>query len=297
MFGLEGLPALWLVLLGVVWALYFGLGGADLGVSMLLRRMPDRAAALRSNGATWATNDVWLVIAVAATFGAFPGWYAAWMSGLYGVLVVIILALIVRHAGIELVGHLEERSAARWTWAIVASAWVTAAGWGVVWSWMLVGGDVIAVDTLLGGAAVALACRVAGAAYLERRLEDGSAAADVRRRTVPLALLLAVVAGVALGSPWTGLVVLAFVPRLALWGAGLAAAVVPLAVLAAVSPTVAGVDLRVEAAGDYTLTLMTVIAAVVLPLVLLAHALAYSRFKREPGGLVQLTRRAMEQLR
>ena len=84
MLGLEGLPALWLALLGVVWALYLGLGGADLGVSMLTRRFEDRKAVLRSNGATWATNDVWLVIAVAATLGAFPGWYAAWLSGLYG---------------------------------------------------------------------------------------------------------------------------------------------------------------------------------------------------------------------
>ena len=298
MFGLEGLPALWLLLLGVVWALYFGLGGADLGVSMLLRRMPDRAAALRSNGATWATNDVWLVIAVAATFGAFPGWYAAWMSGLYGLLVVIILALIVRHAGIELVGHLGERAARLWTWAIVGAAWVNAAGWGVVWAWLLRGGDVLAWQTVLGGTAVALAFRVAGAAYLERRLDAGAdVAATVRRRTVPLALVLAIAAGLALQSPWTGLVVLALVPRLALLGAGAAGALVPLAVLAAASPTLAGVDLRVEAAGDYTLTLMTVIAAVVLPLVLFAHLLAYSRFKREPGGLVQLTRRAMEQLR
>ncbi|MDA0182885.1 cytochrome d ubiquinol oxidase subunit II [Solirubrobacter phytolaccae] len=297
MFGLEGLPALWLLLLGVVWALYLGLGGTDLGVSMLLRRMPDRAAALRTNGATWATNDVWLVIAVAATFGAFPGWYAAWMSGLYGVLVVLILALIVRHAGTELMGHLDERSARWWTWAIVGSAWVNAIGWGIVWAWLLEGGDVLTVSTVLGGVGLALVCRVAGAAYLERRLEDGTVAAVVRRRTVPVALVLAVVAGVALQSPWTGLVVLALVPRLALWSAGLAAAIVPLAVLAAASPNVAGVDLRVEAAGDYTLTLMTVIAAVVLPLILLAHALAYSRFRREPGGLVNLTRRAMEQLR
>lgn len=297
MFGLEGLPALWLVLLGVVWALYFGLGGTDLGVSMLVRRLPDRAAVLRSNGATWATNDVWLVIAVAATFGAFPGWYAAWMSGLYGLLVVIILALIVRHAGVELIGHLDERAASVWSRVIVGAAWVNAVGWGIVWAWLLSGGDVITVANVLGGVAVALVFRVAGAAYLESRLEDGAVAATVRRRTVPLALVFAVIAGVALGSPWTGLVVLALLPRFALWGAGAAGAFVPLAVLATASPQLAGVDLRVEAAGDYTLTLMTVIAAVVLPLILFAHLLAYSRFKREPGGLVQLTRRAMEQLR
>ena len=294
MLGLEGLPALWLALLGVVWALYLGLGGADLGVSMLTRRFEDRKAVLRSNGATWATNDVWLVIAVAATLGAFPGWYAAWLSGLYGVVVVIVLALIVRHAGIELMGHLSERAAGWWAWAVVVSAWVTALGWGIVWAWMLRGGAVISPETVLGGLAVALACRVAGAAYLERRIGVG---ADVRRRTVPPAVVVAVVAGFALQSPWTGLVVLAFVPRLALWGAGLSAAVVPLTVLVAASPMVAGVDLRTEASGDYTLTLMSIVAAVVLPLILAAHALAYSRFKHEPGSLVQLARRGMEQLR
>jgi cytochrome d ubiquinol oxidase subunit II len=261
---------------------------------MLTRRFEDRSAVLRSNGATWATNDVWLVIAIAATLGAFPGWYAAWMSGLYGVLVVIILALIVRHAGIELVGHLAGRAAEWWSRAIVVSAWATALGWGIVWAWMLRGGDVLTAPTLLGGVALALACRVAGAAYLERRVGVG---ADVRRRTVPVAVVLAVLAGFALESPWTGLVVLAFVPRLALWGAGLAAAVVPLSVLVAASPFVAGVDLRAEASGDYTLTLMTIIAAIVLPLILAAHAFAYSRFKREPGSLVQLARRGMEQLR
>ena len=46
-----------------------------------------------------------------------------------------------------------------------------------------------------------------------------------------------------------------------------------------------------------TLTIMTVLAAVFLPLILLAHGFAYSRFKREPGGLVRLARRGLEQLR
>ena len=293
MFGLEGLPALWLLLLGVVWALYLGLGGADLGASMLLRRFEDRAAVLRANGPTWQANDVWLVIAVAATFGAFPGWYAAWTSGLYGVVLVIILALIVRHAGVELVGHVSARAAAGWTWAIVVSAWVTAIGWGVVWAWMLEGA--LTWATVLCGVALALVCRVAGAAFLARRVHER---VPVRREP---AVLVAIVAGVALGEPWLLVVgaalVLTLVPRLSLWSAGVAAALLPLCVLAAVSPFVAGIDLREEAAGDYTLTIMTVLAAVFLPLILLAHGFAYSRFKREPGGLVRLARRGLEQLR
>ena len=86
------------------------------------RSQDRRRRVLHAIGPTWAANEVWLVIAVVAMFGAFPGWYAAWTSGLYGVVLVIILALIVRHAGVELVGHVSARAAAGWTWAIVVSA-------------------------------------------------------------------------------------------------------------------------------------------------------------------------------
>ena len=116
MSDLTTLATTWALLIGAVWVLYLVLGGADLGVGMLLRRLSadDRDAALEEIGPTWAANDVWLVIAVATMFGAFPGWYAGWASGLYLPLVVLLVAIIVRHAGIELRDHHSAAGKARW---------------------------------------------------------------------------------------------------------------------------------------------------------------------------------------
>ena len=72
----------WFIAIALLWALYLVLEGFDFGVGMLLRRVRgdqfDRRVALHAIGPTWAANEVWLVIAVVAMFGAFPGWYAAW---------------------------------------------------------------------------------------------------------------------------------------------------------------------------------------------------------------------------
>lgn len=345
---LSGLPALWLFLIGGLWVLYLAFGGADLGVSMLVRRVgrddDGRAAVLKSIGPTWQANDVWLIIAVGAMFGAFPGWYAEWASGLYLPLLAILVALIVRHAGIELLGHLGKASKRRWTTAIGLSAWVTAFGWGVVWASALDGSlagagasaglGVLSPVTALCGLALVALCRAAGAAFLARRL-DGVLAQRARRElrlTAPIAAALGAVAafelsqtaapGTTPGSAgWvliamagTALAVLAVSglrrqARAALWSGGVAVGALLGALFAALAPYgiagAGGVDLRVEAAGDYTLTLMTIVAAVVGPAVLAVHAYAYLRFSRSPGAgrggegspLARLARRGMQGLR
>ena len=64
--------------------------GFDFGVGMLLpvlgRSEGDRDTMLESIGPFWDGNEVWLVIAGAATFAAFPVWYATMFSGFYVVL-------------------------------------------------------------------------------------------------------------------------------------------------------------------------------------------------------------------
>ena len=345
---LNGLPALWLALIGGFWILYLAFGGADLGVSMLVRRVgrddAGQAAVLKSIGPTWQANDVWLIIAVGAMFGAFPGWYAEWASGIYLPLLAILVALIVRHAGIELLGHLGAASRRRWTFAIGVSAWVTAFGWGVIWASALDGSlaaagasaglGVLSPVTALCGLALAALCLSAGAAFLARRLE-GVPAQRARRElrlTAPIAAVLAVAAalgaaiaaapGATLGTPgWmalgvagVALVVLAVAglrrrAGTALWSGGVAVAALLAALFTALAPYgiagPGGVDLRAEAAGDYTLTLMTIVAAVVGPGVLAVHAYAYLHFPRSQaagragGGspLARLARRGMQQLR
>jgi cytochrome d ubiquinol oxidase subunit II len=70
------LPELWFVLIAFFWAGYFLLEGFDFGVGALLPFLPrderERRAMLDSIGPVWDGNEVWLVVAGAATFAAFP---------------------------------------------------------------------------------------------------------------------------------------------------------------------------------------------------------------------------------
>ena len=70
----------WFWILCTFWSLYFLTEGFDFGVGMLLpvlgKTRDDRDTMLRAIGPFWDGNEVWLVIAGAATFAAFPIWYA-----------------------------------------------------------------------------------------------------------------------------------------------------------------------------------------------------------------------------
>ena len=47
----------------------------------------ERRLAINTIGPLWDGNEVWLVVAGAAMFAAFPGWYATMFSGFYLALV------------------------------------------------------------------------------------------------------------------------------------------------------------------------------------------------------------------
>src|SRR5215468_6263364 len=74
-----------------------------------------RRAAINTIGPLWDGNEVWLIVAGAAMFAAFPGWYATMFSGLYLALALLLAALIIRGVSFEYRG---KRDAARWrrTW-------------------------------------------------------------------------------------------------------------------------------------------------------------------------------------
>jgi cytochrome d ubiquinol oxidase subunit II len=315
----SALQSTWFVLLGLVWGLYLVLGGTDLGVGMLVRRT-DRSTALRAIGPTWAANDVWLIVAVAATLGAFPGWYAAWTSGLYVPLVVLVGAVMVRHGAIELIEHASPATQRRATGAIVAASAVTAFGWGVFWAAALTGdladasgsglGALTPVTVVAGLALVAL-CRVMGMAFLRLRVPASrNELSLLPGALVAVGLVLAAAAALLLdaapGLDGSGPLVVVFaivtalglvaLPPLARAGrsgrtllAGAAVTGGGLAtVLAVLFPTPiagpGGVDLATAAAGDTTLTWMLVIALVLVPALLGALAFAYLRFLMAPEG-------------
>jgi cytochrome d oxidase subunit CydB len=98
---------------------FFVLEGFDFGVGMLHsvagQDEAGRRAAINTIGPLWDGNEVWLIVAAAAIFAAFPGWYATMLSGLYLALVLLLVALIVRGVSFEYRG---KRDAQRWrrTW-------------------------------------------------------------------------------------------------------------------------------------------------------------------------------------
>jgi cytochrome d ubiquinol oxidase subunit II len=99
------LQNVWFCLVAFFWSGYLVLEGFDFGVGMLLPFLPrnedERGAMLKTIGPVWDGNEVWLVVAGAATFAAFPAWYGTMFSGFYLALLLILFLLIVRVVSFE----------------------------------------------------------------------------------------------------------------------------------------------------------------------------------------------------
>jgi cytochrome d ubiquinol oxidase subunit II len=72
-----------------------------------------RRAAIGTIGPLWDGNEVWLVVAGAAIFAAFPGWYATMFSSLYLAMVLLLVALIGRGVSFEFRGRVSTARARR----------------------------------------------------------------------------------------------------------------------------------------------------------------------------------------
>lgn len=121
------LHTIWFIIIAFFWVGFFVLEGFDFGVGalhMLIGRDDDeRQAAISTIGPWWDGNEVWLVVAGAAMFAAFPGWYATLFSSLYLVLVVVLVALFARGVSLEFRNKREShRWRSGWTWALVAGS-------------------------------------------------------------------------------------------------------------------------------------------------------------------------------
>ncbi len=106
---------LWFILIAILWTGFFVLEGFDMGVGMLHsvigKDEPGKQTVLATIGPLWDGNEVWLVVAAAAMFAAFPGWYATMFSGFYLAVVLMLLALILRGTSFEYRGKNPSR---RW---------------------------------------------------------------------------------------------------------------------------------------------------------------------------------------
>src|SRR5215469_6863835 len=111
----------WFILIAILWTGFFVLEGFDFGVGMLHDFVgtddASRRTAINTIGPLWDGNEVWLIVAGAGMFAAFPGWYATMFSAYYLALVLLLASLIIRGVAFEYRG---KRDAARWrrTWDV-----------------------------------------------------------------------------------------------------------------------------------------------------------------------------------
>jgi cytochrome bd ubiquinol oxidase subunit II len=181
------LQELWFCIVALFFGGYFVLEGFDFGVGLLLPILPrnekDRDVMFRSIGPVWDGNEVWLVVAGAAMFAAFPAWYATMFSGFYIALLLLLVFLIVRVVSFEWrERHHDSRWLGVWAWVNTIACVGASLIWGVAFSNLLYGvpinsggdftgsfWDLFNLYTLLGGIAVLLLFAFHGATYLTLR--------------------------------------------------------------------------------------------------------------------------------
>jgi cytochrome d ubiquinol oxidase subunit II len=118
---------IWFVIIAIFWVGFFVLEGFDFGVGMLHsfvgRNDVERRIAVNSIGPLWDGNEMWLVIAGAATFAAFPSWYATMFSTLYLALLIVLVALIVRGVSFEFNRKIDSpRWRSTWRWSLTVGS-------------------------------------------------------------------------------------------------------------------------------------------------------------------------------
>jgi cytochrome bd ubiquinol oxidase subunit II len=324
------LVGFWFAAIALLWLGFLFLEGFDFGVALLLpvlgRDEGQRNLMLRTIGPVWDGNEVWLITAVGATFAAFPGWYASWLSSAYLLFLGVLLGLIVRAVAIEWRhAHHTPRWEYAWSAAIVAGSLLASAGVGAALGAATLGlpldanGDRVggplawlSWGSLLGALAIVGYCLGHGALFVALKTHD-----PLRLRAVRLGRRILPWAAVPLLA-WSGLVQLRTGTPLtgALWTVGPVAAgyawwrlragreghaflgwagllVAALGtIFAAAWPVVlhstAGPDLTAQAAtvSHGTLTVMTWLAAFGLPVTLAYQAWTYWVFRRRIGASI-----------
>ena len=117
------LDTVWFVIIAIFFVGFFILEGFDFGVGMLHSFVGkddmERRIVVNSIGPVWDGNEMWLVVAVAGIFAAFPSWYATMFSTLYLVMVIILLAMIGRGVSFEFSRKIDNhRWRSAWKWSL-----------------------------------------------------------------------------------------------------------------------------------------------------------------------------------
>jgi cytochrome d ubiquinol oxidase subunit II len=150
------LNTLWFGIITVLFIGFFFLEGFDYGVGILMpfvgKNEAERRVVISSIGPFWDGNEVWMIVAVAGMFAAFPGWYATLFSGFYFVMFTILVTLILRGVAFEFRNRDSRRRwRAFWDAMIFLGSLVPALLWGVTLTNLLKGVAIDAKQHYVGG--------------------------------------------------------------------------------------------------------------------------------------------------
>lgn len=303
------MTGLWYALLGLLFAAYFGLAGLDYGVGMLARHLGrderEKRLALSTVGPFFLGNEVWLVAAVGAMFGAFPLLEGEFLGSRPVLFAVLLCGLVAFTAAVQL--RSRGKNVGGFDVVIALGALVTTVGWGAVL------GEVLQDDgglpnwfSLLCGLVFALLALTHGAAFLSWR---GTPELKARAKGVLSAGTLPTLAGVVLVTVTgiftvdvaqpavliAGAVVVAGAvllagraarPGLALTASSAAIALPVLVIGLAKLPYVTGhLTVAQAATGEDALTLLTVAAAPMVPVLLAFQAVTWWLWRRRAAPL------------
>jgi cytochrome d ubiquinol oxidase subunit II len=291
------LTTVWFGLITILWVGYLVLEGFDFGVGILLpvlgRTERERRVVINTIGPVWDGNEVWVLVAGGATFAAFPEWYATLFSGFYLALFLILVALILRGVAFEFRSKRPEPGWRRgWDLAIFFGSLLPAILWGTALA-NIVGGVPIDANHeftgslltllnpygLLGGLTTLALFVTHGAAFLALKTTG-----DVRVRAGRLAgrvgLVAAVLAVVFLA--WTQQKTGGTAVTIALAVVALFVALFPDVMPSTINPAYSLTTTNASST-SYTLSIMTVVAVIFTPLVLLYQGWTYWVFRRRIG--------------
>jgi cytochrome d ubiquinol oxidase subunit II len=271
-------------------------------------------------GPHWDGNEVWLITAGGATFAAFPQWYATLFSGFYLPLLMILVALIFRGVAFEFRSKDENPIWRKfWDGAIFFGSLFPAFLWGVAFANILQGtpidgtmnfvgsfSDLLNSYALLGGAASLVLFILHGAVFLTLKT-TGEIEEDARKTAMRLwfpvlilliailvysiinmllplfilipAIVVFIITGFLLRARRTGWAFLLTAITILLMTASLFAGLFPNVMVSSIDPQY-NLTIINAASGPNTLRVMTIVAAIFVPIVLAYQAWSYWIFRK-----------------
>jgi len=209
LFGLP-LPEIWFGLVFFILGMFLFLDGFDFGIGILFATRNDdheKETLFAAIGPFWDGNEVWLVVFGGALFAAFPEVYANLFSRYYLLMFAILAALGLRGLSPEMYEEREDDQWRRyWGWAFVVGSALTPFLLGMfAINWLTGVPGIVSIPGVLGGLAVVALTIADGAAFLGLKtrgsLRDDASAYGIRAVVAYLGLVALTLVAIYVTTP------------------------------------------------------------------------------------------------